>query len=200
MVGVDYVVRSKPDGYTVYLGQGSSPDLTIPHLQKVPHDPFKDLAPVSRLSVHSVVVWASGQDSIKSIKDLIAYGKGGNRITATASVATGVVDMTLQVMAKRGNFELQTIPFQGGSETAVALAGNHVTISGGHPSEVMSHIKAGRFVPIAVALDERGPVLPNIPTPKEQGFDVVTWGSVKGVAVSAATPPEIIKYLSSTLK
>jgi tripartite-type tricarboxylate transporter receptor subunit TctC len=200
VLGVEYVVRSKPDGYTIYLGQGSSPDLTIPHLQKMPYDPFKDLAPVSLLSVHSVVICVGGKTQLNSMKDLIAYARSGNRVTAGASVATGVVDMTLRIMAKRANFQITPVPFQGGAETVTALAGGHLTIGGGHPSEVMPHIKAGRFKPIAVALDKRDPVLPNIPTLKEQGIDVVTWGSVKGVAVPAGTPPEVIQYLSSTLK
>jgi len=200
VMGVEYVVRSKPDGYTLYLGQGSSPDLTIPHFQKMPYDPFKDLAPVSRLSVHSVVICVSGKSPIKSMKDLIAYAKAGNKITAAASVATGVVDMTLKAMAKRANFPITVVPFTGGAYAVTALAGGHLVMGGGHPSEVMPHIKSGRFRAIGVALDKRDPTLPNIPTLKEQGIDVITWGSVKGVAVPAATPPEVIAYLSSTLK
>jgi tripartite-type tricarboxylate transporter receptor subunit TctC len=200
IMGVEYVVRSKPDGYTLYLGQGSSPDLTIPHFQKMPYDPFKDLAPVARLSVHSVIICVSGKSPIKSMKDLVAYANAGNRITAAASVATGVVDITLKAMAKRANFPITVVPFTGGADAVTALAGGHLTMGGGHPSEVMPHIKSGRFRAIGVALDKRDPTLPNIPTLKEQGIDVITWGSVKGVAVPAATPPEVIEYLSATLK
>jgi tripartite-type tricarboxylate transporter receptor subunit TctC len=200
VLGVEYVVRSKPDGYTIYLGQGSSPDLTIPHFQKMPYDPFKDIAPVARLSVHSVVICVSGKSSIKSMKDLVAYANAGNRVTAAASVATGVVDITLKAMAKRANFPITVVPFTGGADAVTALAGGHLTMGGGHPSEVMPHIKSGRFQAIGVALDKRDPTLPNIPTLKEQGIDVITWGSVKGVAVPAATPPDVIEYLASTLK
>jgi tripartite-type tricarboxylate transporter receptor subunit TctC len=200
VLGVEYVVRSKPDGYTIYLGQGSSPDLTIPHFQKMPYDPFKDLAPVARLSVHSVVICVSAKSPISSIKDLIAYAQAGNKVTAAASVATGVVDITLKAMAKRANFPITVVPFTGGADAVTALAGGHLTMGGGHPSEVMPHIKSGRFKAIAVALDKRDPTLPNIPTLKEQGIDVITWGSVKGVAAPAATPPVVIEYLASTLK
>jgi tripartite-type tricarboxylate transporter receptor subunit TctC len=80
------------------------------------------------------------------------------------------------------------------------LAGGHLTIGGGHPSEVLPHIQAGRFRPVGVALDNRESVLPDVPTLKEQGVDVSTWGSVKGVAVPNGTPPEVIEYLASTLK
>jgi tripartite-type tricarboxylate transporter receptor subunit TctC len=200
VIGVDYVVRSKPDGYTLYLGQGSSPDLAIPHLQKMPYDPFKDLAPVARLSIHSVIICVGANSPINSMKDLIGYARSGNQVTAAVSVATGVVDMTLKAIAKRANFQITTVPFKGGAEAIIALAGGHLTMGGGHPSEVMPHLKAGRFKAIGVALDVRDPVLPDIPTLQEQGIDVTTWGSVKGVAVPAGTPPDVIEYLSSTLK
>ena len=80
------------------------------------------------------------------------------------------------------------------------LAGGHVMIGGGHPSEVMPHIKAGRFKPLAVALPERDASLPNVPTLKEQGINVYTWGSIKGVAAPAATPKDVVEYLATTLK
>ena len=45
VVGTEFVVRSKPDGYTLFFGYGSGHDVVMPHLQKMPYDPFKDLAP-----------------------------------------------------------------------------------------------------------------------------------------------------------
>jgi tripartite-type tricarboxylate transporter receptor subunit TctC len=92
------------------------------------------------------------------------------------------------------------VPFAGGAESTTALAGGHLTIGCAQLSEVLPHIKAGRFRPIGIALDHRDATLPNVPTLREQGIDVAVWGSVKGVAVPLGTPPEIIEYLSSTLK
>jgi len=198
--GTEYVVRSKPDGYTVLFAYGSGCDLVMPHLQKMPYDPLKDLAPVARLSIHSVVVNVSGKSPIKSMKDLIEYANKGNRITAAVSTAAGAVDIVMRAIAKRANIPITTVPFAGGADAVTALAGGHLVIGGGHPSEVLPHIKSGRFRPIGVALDHRDATLPNVPTLKEQGIDVATWGSVKGVAVPLGTPPEIIEYLASTLK
>ena len=73
-------------------------------------------------------------------------------------------------------------------------------IGGGHPSEVMPHIKAGRFKPLAVALPERDASLPNVPTLKEEGVNVYTWGSIKGVAAPVATPKDVVEYLEATFK
>jgi tripartite-type tricarboxylate transporter receptor subunit TctC len=200
VLGTEYVVRSKPDGYTILFAYGSGCDLVMPHLQKMPYDPLKDVAPVARISIHSVVVNVSGKSTIKSMKDLIDFANKGNKITAAVSTAAGAVDIVMRAISKRANIPITTVPFSGGAEATTALAGGHLVIGGGHPSEVWPHIKAGRFRPIGVALDKRDGTLPNVPTLKEQGINVSTWGSVKGVAVPLGTPPEIIEYLSSTLK
>ncbi|MHB8771093.1 MAG: Bug family tripartite tricarboxylate transporter substrate binding protein [Syntrophales bacterium] len=199
VLGEEYVVRSKPDGYTVYVGQGSGHDLVMPHLQKMPFDPLKDITPVARLSIHSIVICVSGKSPINSMKDLIAYSKN-NKITAAVSTAAGSVDLVMRAISKRAGIPITTVPFAGGAEATTALAGGHLTIGGGHPSEVLPHLKAGRFKAIGMALDKRDPILPKVPTLKEQGIDVATWGSVKGVAVPNGTPPEVIEYLAATLK
>jgi tripartite-type tricarboxylate transporter receptor subunit TctC len=80
------------------------------------------------------------------------------------------------------------------------LAGGHVMIGGGHPSEVMPHIKAGRFKALAVALPDRDPSLPNVPTLREQGINIATWGSVKGIGEPAAIPKATLEYLQATFK
>ena len=198
--GNEFVVRAKPDGYTVYIAYGSGRDLVMPHLQKMPYDPLKDLTPVARLSIHSVVVSVSGKSPIKSMKDVLDWAKKGNKITAAVSTAAGAVDIVMRAISKRTGVPITTVPFTGGADAVTALAGGHLVIGGGHPSEVWPHIKSGRFRPLGVALDKRDAALPNVPTLKEQGIDVATWGSVKGVAVPNGTPPEIVEYLASTLK
>ncbi len=200
VLGEEYVVRSKPDGYTIYIGQGSGHDLVMPHLQKMPFDPLKDIAPVARISIHSIVICVSGKSPLKSMKDVVDFANKGNKVTAAVSTAAGSVDLVMRAISKRANIPITTVPFAGGADSTTALAGGHLAIGGGHPSEVLPHIKAGRFRPIGVALDHRDATLPNVPTLKEQGINVATWGSVKGVAAPLGTPPEVIEYLSSTLK
>jgi tripartite-type tricarboxylate transporter receptor subunit TctC len=201
VVGTEFVVRSKPDGYTLFLGYGSGHDVVMPHLQKMPYDPFKDLLAVSRLSIHSVVICTGAKSEFNTLKDMIAWAKKENKpVTSSVSTKAGAVDISITALGKAAGINIVTIPFAGGADAVTTLAGGHVMIGGGHPSEVMPHIKAGRFKPLAVALPERDPSLPNVPTLKEEGVDVYTWGSIKGVAAPAATPKEVVAYLESTFK
>ena len=201
VVGTEGVVRSKPDGYTLYLGYGSGHDVVMPSLQKMPYDPLKDLVPVSRVSIHSVVIVTGANSQFNSIKDIVAWSKKeGKPVTTAVSVKAGAVDLALTAFGKTAGVNIVTVPFSGGAEATTALAGGHLMIGGGHPSEVIPHIKAGRFKALAVALPQRDPTLPDVPTLKELGFDVATWGSIKGVAAPAGTPKEVVAYIDGNIK
>jgi len=201
VVGTEGVVRSKPDGYTLYLGYGSGHDVVMPSLQKMPYDPLKDLVPVSRVSIHSVVIVTGAKSQFNSIKDIVAWSKKeGKPVTTAVSVKAGAVDLALTAFGKTAGVNIVTVPFSGGAEATTALAGGHLMIGGGHPSEIIPHIKAGRFKALAVALPQRDPTLPDVPTLRELGYDVATWGSIKGVAAPAGTPKEVVKYIDDNIK
>ena len=201
VVGTEQVVRSRPDGYMLYIGYGSGHDVVMPSLQKMPYDPLKDLIAVARVSIHSVVIVTGAKSPFNSIKDVVEYSKKeGKPVTTAVSVKAGAVDIALTAFGKAAGVNIVTVPFSGGAEATTALAGGHLMIGGGHPSEVIPHIKSGRFKPLAVVLPQRDPTLPTVPTLKEQGIDVATWGSIKGVAAPAGTPKEVVKYIESTIK
>ena len=100
VTGTEGVVRSKPDGYTLYLGYGSGHDLVMPHFQKMPYDTFKDLIPVCRLSVHSIAMIIRADAPYKNLKEFIEWGKKKDQVTASVSTKAGSVDITFQALGK----------------------------------------------------------------------------------------------------
>jgi tripartite-type tricarboxylate transporter receptor subunit TctC len=206
VTGTEGVVRSKPDGYTLYVGYGSGHDLVMPHfvgtaqLPKMPYDTFKDLLPVCRLSIHSIAMVIRADAPYKTLKELIEWGKKKEQVTASVSTKAGSVDITFQALAKATGLKIVTVPFRGGADALTAIVGGQTDCGGNHPSEMISQIKAKRLIPIGVALEQRDPAIPDVPTFKEQGYNIVSVGSVKGVAAPKGTPPEVIAYLSDHFK
>jgi len=200
ITGTESVVRSKPDGYTLYLGQGSGHDLVTPHFQKMPYDPFNDLIPICRLSVHSIVMIIRGDAPYKTLKEFIEWGKKKDQVTASVSTKAGSVDITFQAVGKATGLKIVTVPFRGGAEAVTSIVGGQTDCGGNHPSEIISHIKSKRLIPIAVALENRDSAIPDVPTFRELGYNVVAVGSVKGVAAPKGTPPEVISYLADRFK
>jgi tripartite-type tricarboxylate transporter receptor subunit TctC len=194
------VARSKPDGYTALFGWGSGEDLVVPHERPLPYDLFKDFETVCRISVHSIVLAVPASSPYKTLADLVKAGKGKEYMTAAVSTKGGSVDITFLLFAKAAGIKVTTIPGSGGSDAVTKLVGGHVDFGGGHPSEVLPHIKAGRLRPLAVAFEKRDTSIPDVPTFREAGYDVVTAGSVKGVAVAKGTPKEVTAYLEKKFK
>ncbi len=194
------VARSKPDGYTVLFGWGSGEDLVVPHERPLPYDLFKDFETVCRISVHSIVLAVPADSPYKTLADLVKAGKSKEYMTAAVSTKGGSVDITFLLFAKAAGIKVTTIPGSGGSDAITKLVGGHVDFGGGHPSEVLPHIKAGRLRPLAVAFEKRDASVPDVPTFREAGYDVVTAGSVKGLAVARNTPKEIVSYLEKKFK
>jgi len=116
-------------------------------------------------------------------------------VTASVSTKGASVDVTFLLFGKAAGIKVNTIPGAGGADAITKLVGGHVDFGGGHPSEILPHMKAGRLRALAVALENRDGSIPDVATFKEQGFDVVTAGSVKGVAAPKGTPKEVIAYL-----
>ena len=189
------VARSKPDGYTLLFGYGGGEDTVVPWQRQLPYDVIKDFDVVCRLSVHSVVLAVPTDSPYKTLADLVKAGKQKPYLTAAVSTKGASVDITFQLFAKQAGIKITSIPGSGGSDAVTRLVGGHTDLGGGHPSEVLPHIKAGRLRPLAVALEHRDLSVPDIPTFREQGYDVVTAGSVKGIAAPKGTPKEILSYL-----
>ena len=200
VTGTEGVVRSKPDGYSLYVGYGSGHDLVMPHFQKLPFRTFEDLVPICRLSVHSVAMVNRADAPYKNLKEFIEWGRKREQVTASVSTKAGSVDITFQALGKATGLRIVTVPFRGGADSVTAIVGGQTDTGANHPSEIISHIKAKRLIPIAVALEQRDPALPDVPTFKELGYNVVTVGSVKGVAAPKGTPPDVIQYLMERFK
>ena len=200
VTGAESVVRAKPDGYTLYCGWGSGHDLVMPHFQKMPFDTFKDLSPICLLSAHSIVLIFRADAPYKNLKEFVEWGKKRDQVTCSVSTKAGSVDITMLAFGRAAGLKIVSVPFRGGAESVTAIVGGQTDCGANHPSEIISHIKAKRLIPIAVALDNRDPALPDVPTFKEFGYNVVTVGSVKAMAAPKGTSPEILRYLTERFK
>jgi tripartite-type tricarboxylate transporter receptor subunit TctC len=193
------VVKSRPDGYTLLFGWGSGEDFVVPHQRSLPYNPFKDFEIICRMSVHSIVLAVPASSPAKDLAELVKWAKTKDHVTASVSTKGASVDITFLLFAKAAGIKLTTIPGAGGADAITKLVGGHVDFGGGHPSEVLPHIKAGRLRGLAVAFEKRDPSI-DVPTFREFGYDVVTAGSVKGVAAPKGTPKEILTYLARKFK
>jgi tripartite-type tricarboxylate transporter receptor subunit TctC len=195
------VVSAKPDGYTVLFGYGSGEDLVTPHTTKLPYDQFKDLVPVCQITIASLVIVVPSSNPAKTLKEFVEWAKNQKReITGAVSTKGASVDITMQALIKVAGFKGKTIPFRGGAEAVTTVLGKHTDFAGAVPAEVLSHVKAGRLRILGVSLPERDPSIPDVPTFKEEGYDLWTMGAIRGIGVPKGTPDSAIDYLESSFR
>ena len=193
-------VRARPDGYTLMIGYGSGEDMVVPHQRQLPYNVFTDFETICRMSVHSITVAVPTSSPHQTLADLVKAAKVRGESTASVSIKGASVDLTFLLFGKAAGIKVTTIAGLGGADAITKLLGGHVDFGGGHPSEVLPHVKAGRLRVLAVAFEQRDPSIPDVPTFREQGYDVVTAGSVKGFGAPKGTPKEILAYLEKKFK
>lgn len=195
------VVKAPADGYTLLFGYGSGEDLVTPHTRKIPYDQFKDLVPVSQVTVVSIILVVPASHPAKTLKEWVAWAKAQNRpINGAVSTRGASVDITMQSFLKVAGINGVTIPFRGGAEAVTALLGGNTDFSGQVYSEALPHVKAGRLKVLGVGTRERDPVIPEIPTFIEEGVNVWTFGAIRGIGAPKGTPEAVIATLEGAFR
>src|SRR5580765_1231685 len=198
MVGAEYVAKSAPDGYTLFLSDMGA--LTInPSIYKSPFDPEKDYAPILMVSYSPHVLAVHPSVPVSTVKELIAYAKANPGKLNFANSGTGGAPHLAGVeFAQRTGVQWVYIPYKGGSQAVTdVIAGNANVLFNGMLATYPS-VKAGRLRGLAVSSAQRVPSAPELPTVAETlpGFET---GSYQGLLAAAGTPREIVTKVNAEL-
>jgi putative tricarboxylic transport membrane protein len=146
---------------------------------------LQQCTPIARITSEYNVYVVPANSPLKTMKDVVEQLKkdpgsvkwGGGSRGSTEHIAAAMLARNVGVDAKKVNY----VAFRGGGEAVAAILGGNVTVGGSGYSEFAEHIAAGKMRAIGVTSDKRLPGI-NVPTMKEQGFDVVlgNWRGVYG--------------------
>ncbi|WP_052719329.1 tripartite tricarboxylate transporter substrate binding protein [Halomonas sp. HG01] len=185
-VGMSRAVASEPDGYTLLAASNAM--LTLEAMGNVPftHDDFDFIAKV----VDEPYLLAVGEDSpYQDLEALVEASAEGPIKVGTSGVGSSAY-ITTSAIANRTGANLNPIPYPGGSEAISAAMGGHVdaVVLGG--AELRSALQSDRLEALATTYGERGESLPEVPTFKESGYDLVlsVW---RGIAAPKGLPQEV---------
>jgi putative tricarboxylic transport membrane protein len=149
---------------------------------------------VGQITASTLVLAAGADRPWRDLRELVADAR--KRAAApTFACPFGVVPhIAMVAVAQRGGVELKIVPQQGDGPSVTAVLGGHVDTMIGAPAAMLPHLKTGAMRALATFGETRDPLLPDVPTAKEQGFPVVAtpW---TGIAAPRATPPEVLTRL-----
>ncbi|MCC6532367.1 MAG: tripartite tricarboxylate transporter substrate binding protein [Burkholderiales bacterium] len=200
IIGIDFVARAAPDGYTLLLG-GGGPMTIVPALRaKVPFDPVRDFAPIGLVAAGSFALAVHPSVPARNVKELVALAKARPRALNYASSGAGASPhIAAELLQLSTGIELVHVPYKGVGPALSDLIGGQTDLMFADVHLVVPHARSGRLRVLAVTSRERSILIPDMPTMTEAGVSGYAIGNWFGVLAPAATAPEIVGRLNAEI-
>jgi tripartite-type tricarboxylate transporter receptor subunit TctC len=194
ILGFEMAAHSTPDGYTMLMAAYSGYTINPYVYKKLPYDPFKELQPITQLTLGGNIILINPSVNATTLKEFIALAKTMPGKMNFASTGAGPL-LATERFKKEAGIDLVNIPYKGTGQAQMALLSNEVQFFVENPLIAVTAIKNGKVRALAVTSLKRNPVLPDLPTVAESGFpgyENVTWHSF---AFPAGVPRPILKKM-----
>ena len=195
-VANETVKAARPDGTTLLMTPVATMSIFPHSFGNLRYDPFKDFAPVAHLSDFQLSLGVGAQVPAKSLKEYVALVKKDPKMGFYASAAAGSIPHFLGVMfARTAGIELTHVPYKGTANVMQALASGEIAAATTLAADIGALVKGGKARLLAVSGATRDPAFPDVPTFREQGYDMEGTGWY-GLFAPAGTPQATIDRLS----
>lgn len=188
------LVSSAPDGYTI---AGHNLPHTILQPMEMGDAGYKtlDLKQVYMFESTPNVLMVRKDSPFNTLKDFVEYAKKNPAgvVTVGGSGTSSANDLGTAMLNKAAGIKLSYVPFGGTGSAVPALLGGHVTALMSYSPMVIQYRDKFKF--LAIASEKRMEVIPDVPTFRELGYDIVE-GAYRGVAAPPGTPDAIVKILA----
>ena len=199
IIGSEIVARAQPDGHTLLMASGSFG--TLPNLfSRLPFDMEKDFAPVSLIATSPYVLVVQPSLPVKSVTDLIQYGKANpGRLNYAGSTPGSLQRLAGELLKRSGGFDMTYVPYKGTGQLMPDLLGGRLQVCFDNVLILTPYIRSNTLRAIGVTSNKRSALFPELPTLAETGvpgFHAVGWF---GVFSTGRTPQPVVDKLHTAL-
>ena len=162
-IGIDAVRRATPDGTTLLVIPAGNLTINPTLMRNLPFDVERDFAPITMLATAPNLLVASPKLGIKTIPELIEKAKQGKIRTGSPGIGSQL-HLAVELFKQKTGAEIVHVPYRGTGPALNDVLGGHLELMVSNLPAVLSAIRAGTVVPLAMTTAERSPVLPDVPT------------------------------------
>jgi tripartite-type tricarboxylate transporter receptor subunit TctC len=200
LVGTRTVIRSAPDGYTLFLGHTGSISINPSLYVHAGFDPRKDFTAIGLFASMPVALLAHPSFPAKTIGEVVELAKkeGGKLNIGTSAVGTGGY-LSAELFKSITGVQATIVPYKGTAQLMNDLLGGHVPVAFGVLPPAMGNLAAGTLRGIAMLDKQRFSLLPDIPTSHESGLPGFESVLHYGVLGPAGMPEPIVAKLNAAI-
>lgn len=196
-IAVEYVAQQPADGYTMLIAAGA--EMTIgPLISKVNYSPIESFTPLTIAIEMPLILLVPADHPAKTVLDLVAWAKANPGKSNYATTAPGFT-LPAELFKLKMGVPAVGITYRSAAEGSVGLMTGAASMAFFTPPGIVNLVKEGKLRALAVTTATRSADLPDVPTLKELGIDMVitNWN---GLYVPSGTPQPIVDKLSSELR
>ena len=199
-IGGQAAARAAGDGYTLFMGTVGTHAINEALYKKMPFDPVKDFAPLTRVANVPNLLVAHPSQPFKTVKEMMAYAKANpGKLNFGSSGSGSSIHLSGELFKSLAKVDMVHVPYKGSAPAVTDLLGNQIAIMFDNLPSVIPHVRSGKLRAIAITTAKRSPELPDVPTIAEAGvpgYEAMSWF---GLLAPAATPAPVLAKLSGAL-
>lgn len=199
VIGTEIVAKSPPDGYTIMM---TTPTFTVnPSLiAKLPYDNIRDFAPVILIATAPHLLAVHPSLPVRTVKELVVLARSKPEMLTFSSGSTGGSShLSGALFNSTARIRMTHVPYRGGGQAVQAIFTGEVSLGFVDLVSMLPHVKSGRVRAVALTSLARSPLLPELPTIAESGYQDFRSGIWYGVVAPARTPNEVVLKLNAEL-
>lgn len=198
-IGIDYVAKAAPDGYTVLLFD-SALVVNASLYTRLSYDARRDLAPIMIVGRTPLVLAVHPTLPAANVTELIALARARPGGLTYASAGSGtLVHLAAEMLKTAASIDIVHVPYKGAGQAILDVIGGQVPMMFAVPGTARAHIASGKLRPLALTGEKRFAGLPSVPTFAETGMRGMDASLIVGLMVPARTPAAVLATLHDTL-
>lgn len=199
-IAAEYVAKSKPDGYTLFMGTGSVNSVFPAVKKNLPFDTLRDFVAVSNFFTTPNILVVHPSVPAKNVAELIAVLKANpDKYNFASSGVGSSIHLSGELFKQMAGVQMVHVPYKGSAPAVADLIAGHVKIMFDNLASSWPYVKQGQLRAFGVTSPKPDPLAPGVPAIAETlpGYDATSWA---GLLAPAKTPPQIVEKISAAVQ